>query len=528
MPPRRLRRPGLLDGLYAVLGLAYAAPLWMVGSLPTTDGASHVYNAWVLLRLATGTAPPLVRAAFVIDPRPLPNWLTHAALALLLTVCDPRTAEKILVTAYVALFLYAVRRLAGAVAPERRALAFLAFPFLYNWPVQMGFYNFGLGMALAFLAIDAWWRGREAVGGAREADPERGAELPPSGSPRRALAAYALGTNALLFLAYFAHAVPHAVALVAIGALWLAGLPRRRLARHLLHVALLAPQAVLPLWFASGAGAPLPRRMGLGRLADYLVRLRVLVAFGPRQEPIAAAVAIAFLAILAVAVAAALARGRWRPWPLREEDGFLLAALLVVALCFVAPEGAAHSGSFLPWRLTLFPWFLALPWIPVEGRLLRGAAVVALAGLALADLPIVVGAYRALDAARAPYFRALAAAAPGGRLLPVVFDQRSLDTELSVFMHAAGYQAAEKGMVDWSDYEAETTYFPVRFRPGLERPDPWRVTVAPDQLPLGAWSGVVDDILTWEQYPSPSVRRLARRYDLVTEDGPARLYRSRR
>jgi len=521
MPPRRLRLPGLADGLYAVLGVAYAAPLWMVASLPTTDGASHVYNAWVLLRLATGTAPPLVRAAFVIDPRPLPNWLTHGALALLLTVCGPRTAEKVLVTAYVALFLYAVRRLAGAVAPERRALAFLAFPFLYDWPVQMGFYNFGLGMALAFLAIDAWWRGREAVGDAREAP----AELPPPG--RRALAAYALRTNALLFLAYFAHAVPHAVALAAIGALWLAGLRRRRLGRHLLHVALLAPQAALPLWFASGAGAPLPRRTSGGDLALYLVKLRGLVAFGPQQEGLAAAVALAFLAILLTAVAAALASGRWRPWPPREEDGFLLAAVLLVAVCFLAPEGAAHSGAFLPWRLTLFPWILALPWIPVEERLLRGAAVAALVGLALADLPIVVRSYRALDAARAPFFRALAAATPGGRLLPLVFDQRSLDTQLSVFSHAAGYQAAEKGMVDWSDYEAGTTYFPVRFRPGLDRPDVWAINVSPDDLPLTAWSGLVDDVLTWEQHPSPTARRL-RRYDLVTEDGPARLYRPRR
>src|SRR5690348_8450506 len=130
-PPRRLRPPGLLDGLYIgtywALGAAYAAPLWMVGSVPTTDGPSHVYNAWVLLRLLTGTAPPAVRAAFVVDPRPLPNWLTHAALALLMTVMGPRTAEKVLLTVYVALFLYAVRRLAGAVAPERRALAFLAF-----------------------------------------------------------------------------------------------------------------------------------------------------------------------------------------------------------------------------------------------------------------------------------------------------------------------------------------------------------------------------------------------------------------
>ncbi len=524
MAPGRLRLPGGIEGwTYWALGAAFAAPLWMVSSLPTTDGASHVYNAWVLLRLLTGTAPPLVRAAFAVDPRPLPNWLTHGALALLLTVCGPRTAEKILVTAYVALFLYAVRRLAGAVAPERRSLAFLAFPFLYNWPVQMGFYNFGLGMALAFLSIAAWWRGREAV------------------YDGRGLAGYALRVNALLLLAYFAHAVPHAVALVAIGMLWLAGLPCRRLSRHLLHLALLAPQAVLPLWFASGAGRPLPRRSGGGELALYLVELRGLVAFGPRQEWLAAAVAWTFLAILVLALALALAHrrrsGRWRWGRPREEDGFLLAALALVALCFLAPEGASQSGAFLPWRLTLFPWFLALPWISLEGsqerpgKLLRGAALAAttaLAGLAVADLAIVVPAYRALDALRAPYFRALAAAPPGGRLLPLVFDPRSLDTPLSVFLHASGYQAAEKGMVDWSDYEAATTYFPVRFRPGVERPDIWRVEVSPWDLQLGAWSGTVDDVLTWKQVPSPSIRRLARHYDLVAEDGPARLYRVRR
>jgi hypothetical protein len=146
----------------------------------------------------------------------------------------------------------------------------------------------------------------------------------------------------------------------------------------------------------------------------------------------------------------------------------------------------------------------------------------------VANLAVVAPAYRALDAARAPYFRALERATPGGRLLPVVFDQRSLDTQLSVFLHAAGYQAAEKGMVDWSDYEAATTYFPVRFRAGLHRPDPWLVTVAPDRLQLGAWSDIVDDVLTWQQYPSPSIRRLKRHYDLVAEDGPARLYERRR
>ena len=37
--------------------------------------------------------------------------------------------------------------------------------------------------------------------------------------------------------------------------------------------------------------------------------------------------------------------------------------------------------------------------------------------------------------------------------------------KVGVFRHAAAYLAARRGVVDLENYEANTTYFPVRFRP---------------------------------------------------------------
>jgi hypothetical protein len=227
----RLRLPGL----YALVALVYLVPLWAVGHLPTTDGPSHLYNASILRHLALETGEhPRYPEHYEIVRRPLPNWTTHAALAVLLGVASPATAEKLLASAIVLIFLAGAWVLSGAGRPERRAgdridrnwPAFLAFPFVYHQLFQWGFYNFALGLGLYLLAVGLWWRYRERPG--------RG---------------FAVAIHAVLLLAWFTHLLPFGLALATIGVLWLVTLPGADLRRHLLHVALLAPQAALPLWW---------------------------------------------------------------------------------------------------------------------------------------------------------------------------------------------------------------------------------------------------------------------------------------
>src|SRR5262249_32463509 len=146
--------------LFAALAVLHLLPVWRVAYVPTTDGPSHVYNAFVHLHLHD-PAWPLFAPTFEIDPKPLPNWLSQVALLPPLAVFSPGVAEKVLVSLYVLLFLAAARFFAGSVDPERRWLAFLAFPFVYNWSFHFGFYNFCFSLAFYLLALGCWWRRRE-------------------------------------------------------------------------------------------------------------------------------------------------------------------------------------------------------------------------------------------------------------------------------------------------------------------------------------------------------------------------------
>src|ERR1051325_10961691 len=94
-----------LGRLFLALALLQLVPIWSVHYLPTTDGPSHLYNAWVMRDLVGGHRGPIAET-FEIDWRPHPNWIETAALALLMTVLPPLVAEKLLVSAIVLLFAF--------------------------------------------------------------------------------------------------------------------------------------------------------------------------------------------------------------------------------------------------------------------------------------------------------------------------------------------------------------------------------------------------------------------------------------
>src|SRR5262249_19075533 len=136
-----------LFALFAAAALLHLVPIWRVHYIPTVDGPSHVYNAVVLRELARGT--PEFARAFAVNPRPNPNWLGHALMVPF--AAKPLVAEKLLLSLIVLLFLWGCWRLGGV-------YAFLAMPLTFHLLLQMGFYNYSLGVALLLHAIASWWR----------------------------------------------------------------------------------------------------------------------------------------------------------------------------------------------------------------------------------------------------------------------------------------------------------------------------------------------------------------------------------
>lgn len=481
-----------LRGLFCALALLYMLPFWVVRYIPTVDGPCHTYNAWILRQYGNVERYPRFQQYYEISAKPYPNWSGQAVMALLMVAVPPRVAEKLLVSGYVLLFLGGAWYLAGAVRPGERWLAFLAFPFAWHQLFQFGFYNFALSVALFQIALGFWWRHRERPG-----------------------LRFAVEINLLLWLCYFSHILSLALALGGIGVLWLATLRRESWRRHLLHVPILLPQVVLPIWFLADQGSrEMPAAWSWERLAGYLGRLEVLYTLGEAQIWLGTALAGLLLALLVLT----LWRGRGR----REEHAFLVLAVLLVLLYFASPEGLA-GGFLLKQRLSLYPFLVLLPWLSV--RLSGRAEAAAAAGLALAALlylGYLVQGYRELGAREETFLAGIAPLAPNSRVLPLLFERTGPTDFLS---HAIDYVALEKGAVDWDNYEAKTTYFPVRFRGAVDFPDLSGLPMEPGSYRVRPNVRRVDAVYVWRMPPGlPLGTRLRRSYTLTREDGGGMLF----
>lgn len=497
--------------LFAGMVLLLLVPLWSVAYLPTTDGPSHVYNAWVLRHLGNVADHPLLHEHYEVDWRPIPNWLSHAALALLMFPFGPRVAEKVLLSGYVILFAAAARYLVASVDVadrDHRWLAWLALPLIYNQLLQMGFYNFVFSLAFYLLALGTWWRHRSS--------PDLG---------------LALKLNLLLLLCWFSHIVSLVLALASIGILWLITLRSHRSGswkRHLLHLAILAPQVLLPLWFIRDqAKGPVAASWDAEFLWTYLLRLRVLHSVTREQLWIGTALALLFLVLLAVTLWGRRREGRLFP-DLKEQDGFLLLSLLAAVLYFVSPEGMS-GGTLLKNRLSLYPYLLLIPWLAPRGNAWRVATVTAVAVLTVLQVGVLTRWYGLVQPEIREVLAAAEPIAPDSRVLPLIFKRNAAAGGPGVLSHVLDYAAAEKGWVDWGNYEALTGHFPVRFRPGAGQMDIFALEAHPDQLNLRAYKGRTDYVFTWKMPPgSRMARQLRQHFKLLTENGPGRVYRRKR
>jgi len=456
-------------------------------------------------QLAGGAGHPWLGRYYEVDARPLPNWLGHAAMAGLMVAVPPRMAEKLLVSGYILLFLAGARFLAASVDPARGWLAFLAFPLAYSQLFQMGFYNFCLGLALFLVAVGLWWRAREAPG-----------------------LGLAVRLNGVLLITWLAHLVTHLAALIALGALWLMTWRREGRwggRRHLLHLVILAPQAVLPLWFLAGRERDMtwtwiPREASV--LWRYLLQMGSVFSLHHGTVRIGSLLGAAFLILLVLSVRGRLAGERRLAW--REEDAFLVVSILFAGLFFAAPDEGA-GGSMLKHRLALVPPLVLLPWLaPGLGRRGRAVAVAGLTVLALAHAAFLVHWYRGAGREIRELVAGTAAIAPGARVLPLLFDRDAAGWP-GILGHAFAHAAVEKELMDWDNYEAAAGVFPVRFRPGVGWPDSWTIEARPGDFDPGAFRDEIDYIYCWKMRPGSGVeRRIERHYALVAERGPARVY----
>ena len=518
--------------LVVALGPAVAA-VWWHPAFVTQDGPAHLYNAHNLAQSLDPASP--FRDTFAVRWEPLPNWAGHLALAGLVATLPARMADRLMTTVTLVGFAIAVvwlrRRVAGESSP---LVAVLAALLALNVAWLLGFSGFLLGACLFPVTLGAWWSGRDA-----------------GWSARRAVALAGLSA-----LGYFCHLVSlglTVVGLVVLEALTPArpGSRRGRAATTAVGLLPLVPLGLVYLRLMRRGGGITPEWKHLrnplspGWWVTQLTWVDPISLARKDYLPIVGRVAewqtvfapVLWLgAALALAIAATFLTGGG---PLRDRarrGWWALAALLLVGGA-AGPDtlGPAH-GEYLQLRVVLLGLVALVPVVRLDaaGRIGKASALVMVAALAVQSA--VVWDYAATSERMAgSLFRAVELV---GRDQRVATRLTGIATPFrsNPLMHADCGLGVGTGNVIWGDYETRFYYFPVQFRPNLDRPDAEELeSIARSDQPerVGRWARLleqhhraIDAVLAWDTEPDPALDAITRRwFPVVNALGPVRVFR---
>jgi hypothetical protein len=477
----RLRDPDLL--LFLALLVLHVLPLWAFRYFPSQDGPSHLENA-VILREYHRDDRPLLRTFYTLSSDFDPNWFGHLALAGLMFLVPPLVAEKILLTGYLVLLPLAARYALNGVRPGVGWLAVLTFPFLQHFLYHMGFHNFCYSLGVLFLVVGYWLRHADQFG-----------------------VRQTLTLAVLIVLLYFCHLVAVVMALMLIGTLAVGWTLLDRRGRRLVGPALaFVPAIALGLAFLGRQGQAMRWEFTPSVLLARLLELEVLVSY-LNLERLFSRLTFVGLAVLTVVVLLV----RWRARLLERRD-LLLAAVGLAVVAYLTAPSAVSGGSFLNTRLSLFVFLFLILWLGVHpfGPRLKRTVQAAAAVVSLALLGLHAWAYAEFNTHLAEFAAVEDRLPPGTTVLPLTFAHKSEagglgQAKVGAFRHAAAYLTLRGDVVELENYEANTTYFPVRYRPelnpfdriGRENAPDKGLQATPPQVQFLTYPERVDYVLLW-------------------------------
>ena len=534
---------------FYLLIILFLAPLWVFSRMPLQDGPSHLAGANIIKEYNKADAP-IFRKFYSISSEPVPNWTGHAVLALLLSWMSPEMAEKLLLSGYVILLPIAFRYLLGGINPEGTILAFLAFPFIYNFLFHMGFYNFVWSVALFFLVIGYWIRKRENLS-----------------------AWNILVFSGLVLVLYFSHIFTFTLSGVSLALIevWLAVFfvqthtanDNSKFRNFLLAIgprAVVGALAYLPaivlaaLFMVQRETVPIPGSSNFFVALNMLGSLYTLVSFEWNEIWVTRVIA-ACLGLLGVCHLFYKIKSR----TIEKFDGFFLIFLAFVLLYFIAPNtllvsrNGMSGGGFIKDRIGMFPFLALIIWMGVQRpirRISRGVVWVVV-GCSLTLVVMQMSKYDELSDYMQEYESALELIAPNTSVLPISFFKHGSDQKIEPFSlkvdpfrHVPEIISAKKNVVALSHYEGNMGYFPTKFQQNLNPfmvlgKLPWNLEKLdllknlkessigyPDYVVL--WMAPRKDSELWNRFPV--LQQVTEHYDLIFRSVPkglALLYRKK-
>jgi len=537
--------------------------IWTVPGFSTQDGPTHLYNAWILSRSFEPDSP--YQAYYQVRWQPLPNWAGHLALAGLVRVVSPGTADRIMITMTLVGFAVALVWLRWKVRGGEAMLSacLLIVSLAPNFLWLLGFTSFLLGCCLLPITLGVWWSARDHLGGGR-------------------LVALAV----LVVLGYFCHLVSLGLTAAGLGVLALfapaqdrtrAGWESRfrRMGRTAASLLPLVPLGIVymrlsrqggpmnPLW-ANLTSPDVATAWGarLGWVDPVTLSRKVVLPFTERTSALFAAFApvvwlsLAVLCWLVGSIVASLTEKTRvdesqhlmeQPAPAQRvasrqtRSVWLFYGVLMLLGGILGPDslGSGH-GEYLAQRLVLLGLAAMVPALDIPlatrwGRLAAGCLVVA---IGLQTVIVWDYAFHCKQTA-GQFIGASELVGRDQRIAPLLTGIRSR-FRANPLLHADSWLGVGTGNILWSNYEARYYYFPVQFRPGLDRADPKdfeRLSLSSDPRPgetcvrlweqiLSRHGGSIDRVAAWKSDPLLDAIT-GQWYDLVAERGDVRVFAPR-
>ena len=526
--------------IIAILILLHLIPLWAFKYFPSQDGPVHL-NIATVLRDYHSPNWSVFREYYVLNHDPDPNWFIYIMLVSLLYFVPPLVAEKLLLSGYFILLplstMYALR----AIQTKAGWLCILVLPFGGNYLLHMGFYNFCYSLPAFFFFIGYWLRVRDSLTFRR--------------TFLLAILSLTLYSCHLVSLTMAYVMVAFVTPLHVLSKLFPGHKPSfsSGVLRSLLWTQVLPLLcAFLPTLVAVGVfllkqyDYMFPR-WSMWTLLGQLINLEALVSYHPFEKWCSRAVVGLFVLTSCAILARKVAQRR-----ILYGDGFLLVAIVYVLIYFLAPDGLA-GGGYLNTRLSLYPFFALVLWFGAQsyGEILRRNMSLIAAGIAVLFLGLHTVKYSELNDYLNEYLSGTSMIESNSTLLPVSFtnygytsDKQPLSGKVGVFTHTAGYTAAQRHVIDLTNFQVNNSYFPIIFRSHLNpyvhlAAAPHMLGTEPPLMDFLAYQragGRVDYVLLWWIDPMLAGRgeiksifaQLGEQYDLIymsPQRGLVQLYR---
>lgn len=426
---------------FFIVLILHCLPIYLLTPFVTLDGAAHLYNAHLMFEVLFGKSAA-IHQFFEYNTFPEPNWTGHFILMWLQAILPALGAEKAILILIFFLMAYGFRQLVFTINPDSGYLSWMVFPFLFNFPFLLGFFNFVLALALLPWWISWWLKNHQ-----------HGLSL------KNGICV------ALFFIAlYFSHLVIFLLVGLSAGIISIFNTPSgntKNMLKQLLYLAIVSmPGLFLSFLFVFIFGTEGYRGeityLPFTQLLDDILYSRMFIVYDYASEKV---FTLAFSGLMVLLTVIGI-RHFNKTYVQRSFGLICLSSLLII---FVIPDSLA-SGGILSVRLVqwfFMTWCIWLVTLNFPQKTKVFAAVIAV-GFSFGMMKIHWRVQKELNVDAQQFIETATSLEPNSVLLPLNYSSNWMHSNM------CSYMGAMKDIVVLDNYEATQHHFPLVWKKNMD------------------------------------------------------------